>query len=99
MGSECPMMSVASATGFIAFIGFHPTDQGNYVRFPVRARGEGGCVYALPPLIKAAKAVKPVIWPPLVQRRVSPVDAFAVLLGSTSNGPVDVMAWLVPARR
>ena len=42
-------------TAFTAFTGFHPTDQGNYVRSSVRAPGGGGCVYALPPLIKGGK--------------------------------------------
>ena len=38
----------AAATGFTAFTGFHPTDQGNYIRFPAGSPGRGGCVYALP---------------------------------------------------
>jgi len=31
----------AAATGFTAFTGFHPTDQGNYIRFSDRALGGG----------------------------------------------------------
>jgi len=33
-------VSRAAATAFTAFTGFHRPDQGNYVRFPVRAPGE-----------------------------------------------------------